>query len=791
MGATSTQSAPIPWPTSLQAQARATSSDFEPIAAAALKLLDDREEWSSFGQVSKTLPDCWDSCVVLDRPATAAEATRLISTLRGLVGVQGVRLEADGQRLHMVWAPAQIQPSAWLLALQSLRFNALPARDVHLREARRQGLRRARRDWQIAAAFGALVLLCALPGYAVFPTAWQRFIDANVDWPWHAMGTIFALPILLRGNWALLNSGLHALLRERAALRLLAALACACVWGLGSLNVGDFGSAYMDTYAWLVFALLYVRWLELRSQDRCAMVLESAQNTLPDSVERQTPHATFERVALRHIQVGDHLRVMPGETFLADGVIEQGATMVNEAHLTGASRAIYRRFGDTVLAGSINASAMVHVRVERLAAHTRLDAMQVLMAEAASARPLPQRGGDRLAFITLCCAAVCIGLLQWLGSFEGASFSLRDALVWTALALSALAIGTPLALLAAARRLRRDGVLVRQLAAMERLACVSTLIFGKTGTLTQDTMVLDDIECRAGENGTELLYKAAALARHSLHPASRALCAAIGTPRAAVRSYAGPEWTCSQVIDTPGAGLEGSACATGFADHSLRLGSSAFCGVPPIPDVRFAVYLSDARGWLATFTLDEALRAQAALVVTRLNQARVAVHMLSGDKADAVRRMARVLGISDARGGCSPHDKLQAVQTLQANAQVVAMVGDGMSDGPALAGADVSIALGNALPRVHQVSDIVVPVEHVGLVADAVVLSRKTRRVARQNGVFLLSAYTLGAALAASSLLSQIPGPVLTLFVTMVSSLVVLANAWRLTRKVATQRNQL
>ena len=298
-------------------------------------------------------------------------------------------------------------------------------------------------------------------------------------------------------------------------------------------------------------------------------------------------------------------------------------------------------------------------------------------------------------------------------------------------------------------------------------------------------------ETNLRENGTELLHKAAALARHSLHPASRALCAALGTPRAAVRAYTGPEWTCPHVVDTPGAGLEGTASAVGSPDHSVRLGSSAFCGVPPIPDVRFAVYLSDARGWLATFTLDEALRAQAALVVTRLNQARVAVHMLSGDKADAVRRMARVLGISDARGGCSPHDKLQAVQALQANAEVVAMVGDGMSDGPALAGADVSIALGNASPKVHQVSDIVVPVEHVGLVADAVVLSRKTRRVARQNGVFLLAAYTLGAVLAASELVPQIPGPLLTLCVAMVSSLVVLANAWRLTRKVATQRNQL
>jgi Cu2+-exporting ATPase len=339
----------------------------------------------------------------------------------------------------------------------------------------------------------------------------------------------------------------------------------------------------------------------------------------------------------------------------------------------------------------------------------------------------------------------------------------------------ALSLATPAAMLAAAGNLARHGVLVRNLQALQALSEVDTVVFDKTGTLTQDAMALTAVEVRRGVSAAQAVHMAAALATHSLHPVSRALVAAASLPR-----YLSTAWACDAVTERAGQGVQGLAVeqveqAAGNA--VLRLGSADFCGVAGIPADVLTVYLSDERGWLATFEVREELRPQAAEAIAALQRAGIQTHLLSGDTAASVDKLAAEVGIVNVTGGCSPADKLAVLRTLQADGRKVAMVGDGLNDGPVLAGAHVSFAFGQAVPLAQAQSDFVVLGDRLMSVTHAVQLSRKTMAVVRQNLWWALLYNVACVPLAVAGLLpAWLAGAGMAS-----SSLVVVANALRLT----------
>jgi Cu2+-exporting ATPase len=222
---------------------------------------------------------------------------------------------------------------------------------------------------------------------------------------------------------------------------------------------------------------------------------------------------------------------------------------------------------------------------------------------------------------------------------------------------------------------------------------------------------------------------AAALARHSLHPVSRALSAA-GS------HVSGVAWTAEAVEEVAGQGLSGQLSVAGATDGARwsRLGSARFCGVTDTLDVgSLHACLSDADGWLATFSLREDVRPDAAATIAALTAQGVQVHLLSGDVPEAAARVAREAGIAQARGGCTPQDKLAFLRDAQAGGRTVAMVGDGLNDGPVLAGAHVSFAFGQAVPLAQAQSDFVVLGEQLMAVPRTLALARKTLGIVRQN----------------------------------------------------------
>jgi Cu2+-exporting ATPase len=324
-------------------------------------------------------------------------------------------------------------------------------------------------------------------------------------------------------------------------------------------------------------------------------------------------------------------------------------------------------------------------------------------------------------------------------------------------------------------------VLVRRLSALQHLANIDTVIFDKTGTLTRDTFEVRHIHTRSGIKASQVLAWAGILARHSLHPVSRALWSeARRQAELAGQLPALEALEAQNVNELAGQGVQGQLHLDNNMVLDLRLGSGHFCSAPAMTGHHLQVSLADASGWLATFELAEEVRPEAERVVKRLSGMGLNLQIMSGDGQAAVSQVAKSLGIDHAQGGCSPQQKLQALQALQAQGHHVAMVGDGLNDGPVLAGADVSFALGQAVPLAQSKSDFVLMGAHLDALVDTLIRSRNTMQVVKQN---LLWAAFYNAACVPLALMGLLPAWAAGLGMALSSVLVVL-NALRLSKSL-------
>jgi Cu2+-exporting ATPase len=494
---------------------------------------------------------------------------------------------------------------------------------------------------------------------------------------------------------------------------------------------GIFGhEVFFDSLTMFVFFLLAGRWLELRLRDKTAGALEALMNRLPDSVLRIQTDGGYERIPVRRLKVGDVIRVLPGEAFPADGVLLVGVTSVDESLLTGESRPLTRNVGDELISGSHNVSSVVHMRVDRLGEQTRFAQIVSLMESASTTKPPLAKLADTIAKPFLAGVLIAAGLAcayWWQADPEKALMVAVSVLVVTC--PCALSLATPAAMLSAAGALAKRGVLVRRLEAFESLAAVDTVMFDKTGTLTRDAMSLSRVYVRAGTTEQVALAMAGALAQHSLHPVSKSIF------EAARLAPGEPKWHISDVAEQAGQGVSAKLSWLDQPENDgvLLLGSAIFCGLAPKETSVLTVHMSDERGWLASFELQEVIRPDAAQTIAGLKSLGMGVNLLSGDASESANRVAQKVGIQDVKGQCSPQDKLDFVRKSQVEGRKVAVVGDGLNDGPVLAGAHASFAFGQAVPLAQAKADFLVSGSRLRGVLDAVLLSRRTLTIVRQN----------------------------------------------------------
>ncbi len=722
-----------------------------------LALLDDPDQWTAFGRPLPGREGVWESYLAIEGMHCAACTLAVEQALQPLPGVLAVDVNGGAATARVEWRADASRPSAWVHALRRAGYGALPAGDLLGAAPRRQAQRLMLWRWMVA-GFGMMqAMMYSVPLYTAAPGDITPDAEALLRWgAW-----MMTVPVLLFSCWPFFGSALRDIARRRIGMDVPVALGLLIAFVASTAATfdpaGPWGQeVWYDSVTMFVFFLLSGRLLEARLRDRTAGALEALARSLPASVLRRRADGSFERVALRQVVPGDLLRVLPGEAIPADGRIESGATRVDEALLTGESAPLPRGVGDAVVAGSHNLAAAIELRVERVGADTRHAAIVALMERASVDKPRLAQLADRIAgpFLVAVLLAAA-GAAAWWWS-AGAAHALSVAVaVLVVTCPCALSLATPAATLAAAGALARRGILVRQLQALESGAAIDTIVFDKTGTLTQDRMGVQAIACRPGVTETQALAWAASLAAGSLHPAARAVAAA-----AAGQGLVLP--AADELTEHPAQGVEGR-----IDGRRLRLGSAAFCQAPADGGDTPQVHLADEAGWVARFDLDETLRPDALQTLADLRALGLQVRLLSGDRPAAVARLAARAGIDDWQGACSPQDKLARVRALQQQGHRVAMVGDGMNDGPVLAVADLSIALGEAVPLAQARADVVVQGGRLAPVAFLLRHARRTRQVVRRNLLWaalynaasvplavagLMPAWLAGLGMAASSL---------------------------------------
>lgn len=788
-------------PQSYLEQGKAAPLESSKSAAGHLHLLDDPLEWESFGKpadpaypLNTEIPDpalvkVWDSHFVLIGMHCATCALTIEDALRATPGVLKAEVSAAARRARVIWMPERTLPSCLLQAVRGAGYEAMPAKDATARAINQALNRKALWRWLLATFCMMQVMMYAWPAYEAQPGDLSMEMERLLRWA----SWVICIPMLIFACGPFFSGAWRDIRSRRVSMDLPVALGMILTFIVSTLGtfdpVGIFGrEVFFDSLSMFVCFLLTGRWLEMRLRERTAGALDAVLNRLPDSVERLSQEGGFERVALRRIKEGDVIRVLPGEAFPADGKIEQGRTQADEALLTGESKAVTRAEGDLVTAGSYNLTAAVHVRVEKVGASTKFSQIVQLMESASTQKPRLAQLADKVAapFLIIVLVMALGAAVYWWSTSPGQALMVAAA-VLIVTCPCALSLATPVAMLTAAGTLARNGVLVRNLQGIENLAAVETIIFDKTGTLTCDGIRV--AQSRAiGAFPLEMCESLAAiLAQHSVHPVSRAL--------AVLNRESRKEWEVISVEEILGQGLRAQVQSVHhelpIAPFWVRLGSAEFTKAESMSGNGQAVFLAlesecDVLLALAIFELDEIRRPEAEQVINGLKSMGMGVWLLSGDRAPAVTQVAQAVGIDCIHAQCSPEDKLRLMRTMQIQGKKVAMIGDGLNDGPVLAGADVSFAFGRAVPLAQARADFVVLGDDLKMVLNAVHLARKTLRIVRQNLAWSAVYNALSIPLALAGLMpAWLAGLGMAL-----SSLLVVLNAARLTKSQSLESKQ-
>lgn len=740
-------------------------------------VLDDPVEQQDFTQ------DCevqgraaFESVLLVQGMYCAACSDAVESAVAGRPGVLSAQVHAATRRLVLRWDPALTRISDLARAVGDAGYRLLPLQQALSVNERLAETRKALWRLFVAGFCMMQVMMYTTPMYVTEPGE----IDADLLHLLRWACWILSVPVLLFASGPFFRNAWRDLRQGRVGMDTPVSIGILVTFiassGATFDPAGPWGhEIWYDSLTMFVFFLLGGRYLELKARDRTAGALDALINRLPERCERQRDDGGFEPVSLKRLQSGDVVRVQAGQAFPGDGrLLSDGAT-VDEALLTGESHPVTRRRGEALVAGSFNLAGAALMRIERLGRDTRFAQIVQLMERAATDKPRLAQLADRIAapFLLLVLLAAALSGWWWWQINPDRAIAVAVA-VLIVTCPCALSLATPVAMLASAGALARRGVLVRRLQAFEALAGIDAVVFDKTGTLTRDRVVLREVLVRDGLDSLRALALAAPLARASLHPVSRAIARAAEEIRL-------PEPAFSEVQEVPGRGLQ-----AGQGDALLRLGSAGFCGLDEAELLRAGrsvvdrpcAFLCDARGWLATFVLDEGVREEAAAVVARLHELGLETRLLSGDRAQAAERVARQLGIKVVVAQASPERKLAELLELQQQGRRLAMVGDGLNDGPVLARADCSFALGHGAPLSQAQSDFVVQSGQLDEVVAAIVLARKTLQVVRQNLVWAAVYNLLAVPLA---LAGWMP-PWLAGLGMAASSLLVIGNALRLAR---------
>ena len=537
------------------------------------------------------------------------------------------------------------------------------------------------------------------------------------------------------------------------------------------------GTLYFEASAVIITLVLTGKVLEARAKRSASAALRELMNLRPQRAGVMRGGETVE-VPVHEVAVGDITVVKPGERVAVDGVITRGESELDESLLTGESLPVARRVGDRVVAGAVNGGGLLRVRAERIGEDTTLAKIGRLVAQAQAGKAPIQRLVDRVSavFVPTVLAVAILTFAVWLGlgaAFEPALIAAVSVLVIAC--PCALGLATPTALVAGTGAAARAGILVRDIDTLERAHGVDVVVFDKTGTLTRGEPEVERLVAAAGSDEDELLRVAASAQQGSEHPLGKAMLRAAsnrGTALGRLDDFA------AKVGEGIEATVDGSAVKIGRA--SLTGDDPALADAAAAGEDAGLTMVWVARGGrvLGLVGLADALRDDAEEAVRRLHERGVRTVLLTGDHARTANRIAAAVGIDAVEADVRPEDKAERVAALVREGRRVAMVGDGVNDAPALAAADVGIAMGSGADVALEAAGVTLMRAEPRLVAAAFEVATKTRAKIRQNLFWAFAYNVVGIPIAAAGFLS----PALAGAAMAASSVSVVTNALLLKR---------
>lgn len=700
--------------------------------------------------------DCGEVTLSLDGVSCAACAWLIEKQLANEPGVLSIRVNTTTNRALLSWDKSKAKLSGILSQIHKLGYKAAPFEADQHEAFYHQTMKQYLYRLGIAGLATMQVMMLAVALYL------EAFGDLDAEFKnyFRWVSLIFATPVLLYSALPFYFNAWRSIKGRTLGMDVPVSIALIFAY-VASLvaTVTQKGEVFFESISMFTFFLLVGRFLEMRARRKAA----AASGNLLKLIPAIATTLNGQQVPVKTLQLGDQIRVLPGEHIPADGKIIRGRVHVDESMLTGESLPVVKNKGDAVFAGTLNGEEAFELEVTASKADSVISNIVRLQDDAQSSKPRIAEIADVVAryFVAVILIIAAGTWFYWHQAKPDDAFWIMLS-VLVATCPCALSLATPTALTCATSRMGGFGILLRKSHVFETLCRVNHLVIDKTGTLTNGNIEVCRVALHSSWTEEQCLALAASLEQHANHPIAKAF-----------RTYADAAFVVKQVQNVIGSGVVGQ-----YGTHEVKIGSAEFVLGNDSQDEVNAIYLAIGGEHVATFFYQDPVRKEAKTFIDKFHDAGIRITLLTGDSEANAQTVARQMEIDNVVAQAKPEDKLAYLNKINAQ-DITMMVGDGINDAPTLAGAHISVAMGGGTDVAKASADMVLLGDKLDKLLEARALALKTRRIIRENLAWSLGYNVLILPLAVAGLVA----PYVAVVGMSASSIIVVSNSLRLLKE--------